>query len=227
MTTPQDYGPVFSNMVDILSKMQDRLIKLGPAPNKYAMITVDPGGYTFDPAGYKYFSLFSNAPAILYGEALGIKMPYRLQVGYNTLTNIPPNTIFKTLSGSMSFLAAWSDTQPSVNDVQLSGSDVILADNVTTTGRVDNGQSSGWDTSLRLNVWGTASSFAAQVQGQMYDGAWYSLTPYDVIAGATLGSPNITAAGIYDIDVTGFQKIAFNVSALADGNINAKGVQLP
>lgn len=111
------------------------------------------------------------------------------------------------------------------DEVVLTGSNVTLADAVTATG-LQAAQQVGWYSLLRLNVYGTASAFDVQVQAQMYDGVWRTLTPADAITGMD-ASADITAAGVYDFDVSGWQQVAVNIISLTGGNVSAKGALLP
>jgi hypothetical protein len=108
--------------------------------------------------------------------------------------------------------------------VQLTGSNVTLATIVSATGR-QTGQNVASGSSLRLNIWGTATSFDVQVQAQMYDGQWYTLPATNAITGSSVN--DVTTAGIYDYDTSAFKTVALNVVSITGGNVNAQGVFLP
>lgn len=113
------------------------------------------------------------------------------------------------------------------DEIQLTGSNVTLATAETTTGLKSVSQAyPGWNSTLRLNIWVTATAFDVQVQGQMWDGTWRTLTPTNALTGSAVAS-DITSAGIYDFDVAGFQLVALNVVSVTGGNVNGKGAFLP
>jgi hypothetical protein len=110
-------------------------------------------------------------------------------------------------------------------NTQLTGSkvqDVTLLSNVSTTG-AGTPQLVGGFKSLRLEVWGTATSFTIQIQVNESNGSgtYYPIQVTN-LASMTLVS-NITAAGIYEIDVAGFSNVQANVTAVTGGNVSAAG----
>lgn len=113
--------------------------------------------------------------------------------------------------------------EPSDNNgfpVKLSGSNVTLAasgDSGQVTGKA---AQVGWSSTLRVNIWGT--TFSVQIQAQMWDGTWYTLTGADFSTGAE--STSFTTTGIFDFDVSGFQQVIANV---VSGSANVKGALLP
>lgn len=104
-----------------------------------------------------------------------------------------------------------------VMPVQLTGSNVELAAAGVATGEKD----VGWASTLRLNIWG--APFSVKIEGQMHDGLWYTLAAADSLTGADVTSP-ITANGVYDFDVAGWQKVKATVTS---GSVNVKGALLP
>lgn len=108
--------------------------------------------------------------------------------------------------------------------VQLTGSNVNLG-TATATGR-QTAQNVASGSTMRLNIWGTASAFDIQIQAQMYDGAWYTLPATYAISGTSVGN-DVTAAGVYDFDTGAFVQVALNVVSVTGGNVNAKGAFLP
>jgi len=111
--------------------------------------------------------------------------------------------------------------------VVLTGSNVTLLNAVTTSGLKTASQSDvGWNSTLRLNLWGTATTFDVQVQAQMYDSVWRTLVPFDAITG-TVSASDITTSGVYDFDVAGYQKVVVNVVSVTGGNVNAQGALIP
>lgn len=156
-----------------------------------------------------------------------------LSAGGTTIT-IPPGVTQEVETSFTSLTLSAASNSQSVhvstikynsNYFQLTGSNVTLASGVTTTG-LQAAQTVGWASTLRLNIWGTATSFDVQVQAQMYDNVWRTLTPSDAITGNAIAS-DITAAGVYDFDVAGWQKVALNVVSVTGGNVNAQGALLP
>lgn len=107
---------------------------------------------------------------------------------------------------------------------KLTGSNVTLADAVTTTGR-KTAIPVGWYSMLRVNVFGTGT-FSVQVQVQTYDGVWRALTPSDALTGVDATTP-ITTAGVYDFDIAAFQQVAANIASVSGGNVSVKGALLP
>ena len=123
--------------------------------------------------------------------------------------------------------SAQQEAEKTINTfTQLSGSitqQVTLASTITALGQVGTGVSPGGSSTLRLNIWGTATSFDVQVEGQMYSGTWRALPCTNVCSPATPPFTDVTAAGFYDFDVQGMQSVIFNVISISGGNVNAEG----
>jgi hypothetical protein len=75
---------------------------------------------------------------------------------------------------------------------------------------------------LRLEVWGTGTfTVQIQVNNDLGSGSYY---PVQVVNLSTMTAlSNITAAGVYDIDVSGFSNVQANITAISGGNVNAVG----
>lgn len=110
------------------------------------------------------------------------------------------------------------------NGMQLVGSNVNLG-TATATGR-QTPQNGASGSTLRLNIYGTATSFDVQVQAQMYDGQWYTLPASNAITGASVGN-DVTSAGVYDFDSGAWKTFALNVVSVTGGNVTAQGAFLP
>lgn len=104
--------------------------------------------------------------------------------------------------------------------VTLTGSNVVLAvsnDSGQVTGKA---AQVGWFSTLRVNIWGT--SFSVEIQAQMWDNTWYTLTGADFSTGTEATS--FSTNGIYDFDVSGFQTV---IARVVSGSANVKGALLP
>ena len=76
-------------------------------------------------------------------------------------------------------------------------------------------------TNLRIAVSGTGT-FTLQIRG-VIDGVSSALTVWDTTKNGFLTNNNITAAGIYDIDVQGFDGVQAHVATLTGGNVAVTG----
>lgn len=117
------------------------------------------------------------------------------------------------------------DTGQPIQPVETIGSLVqdvtLLPQNNTVPGPGTAQPIKGFKT-LRLEVWGTGTfTVQIQVNNSSGSGTYY---PVQVVNLSTMTAlSNITAAGIYDIDVSGFSNVQANVTAISGGNVNAVG----
>lgn len=97
---------------------------------------------------------------------------------------------------------------------------VALLSAVTATGRGNDIQVGGLKT-ITFEVFGTASSFTIQMEGKGTSG-----TPYPIQAinyNSMTSISTITAAGLYQVDVTGLVSIDANLTAVTGGNVTVQG----
>jgi hypothetical protein len=97
---------------------------------------------------------------------------------------------------------------------------VTLANAVTTVG-VQSPVTVGGLKTLLIEVYGTATSFTVQIQGIGPSGTPYVLTAMNLTGLTT--SQTISAAGLYQFDVTGLTSVEANVTAVAGGNVTVAG----
>lgn len=99
--------------------------------------------------------------------------------------------------------------------------DVSLLSNTTVMGAGASKPIGGYKT-LRIEVWGTGSfSMQIQVNDINGSGTFYPIQAVNLSTMSTVSS--ITAAGIYDLDVSGFSNVLANVLSISGGNVNAVG----
>lgn len=115
-------------------------------------------------------------------------------------------------------------TSSNPGSFELTGSkveDVTFLSAVTATG-AGTAKAIGTNKMLRLEVWGTGTfSIEIKVNQINGSGAYYVIQPVNLTNLSPVTS--ITAAGIYDIDVSGFSNVIANVTAISGGNVNAVG----
>jgi hypothetical protein len=111
----------------------------------------------------------------------------------------------------------------SVTDVSLTGSNVTLADAVTTTG-AKAPQAAGSFKTFVFEVFGTATSFALHIEAVGPSGTARTINKvWDELNNGYLSGSDITAAGFYSVSVPAFTNIQANVTTITGGNVSVKG----
>lgn len=112
-----------------------------------------------------------------------------------------------------------SDSNPL--PTKFAGTSVKLLNSKATTG-IGTTQAIGSYKMYSFEVWGTASSYAIQIQAVGPSGVARNLKVWDELNNAFI-SGNVTAAGFYSVTLPQFTTLQANVVSVTGGNVSVEG----